>query len=311
MDTFNMPESTQDGLTWERIVSATKPVAVIHSLSGDAQVAERAKAWVNWAARRFPGSSALQTLSRASFHEALQIWSDQFAKAEGPEPEADRSLPVRRDFLPSSGFFRAHHQLLCTEDSVRRRFEKIRAVFSPAAKILIVGDDDQLSPLLVSQGFTNVTVIDIDERLIRDLAQVQGLRARVHDLTQDPQPELIDDYELIVMDPPYSAEGIQMFWQGAWRLVRANARPRFHLYCASVCLTRDGVRQAAQQLQDRGYRLAEFVPGLCRYPYSPLTHAGFRAFFAAAAVAFGRPRFLTGPTLIPKAVSSDLWVLEG
>lgn len=311
MDTFNMRETPPDELTWERLVLHTPVNPSIAKLKDDPRLGPRAKAWLDWAARRFPNSSALQTLSRASFEEALQIWSDQWHKAERPEGTADRSLPVHRDFLPSSGFFRAHHQLLCTEDSVRRRFEKIRAGFSKNAKILIVGDDDQLSPLLVSQGFLNVTVIDIDERLIRGLSQIAGLRARVHDLTRPPGPELIKAYDLIVMDPPYSAEGIEMFWRGAWALVEKAARPRFHLYCASVCLTREGVRQTSQLLQGQGYRLTEFVPGLCRYPYSPLTNVGFRAFFAAAAVAFGRADYLAGPSLIPKAVSSDLWVLEG
>lgn len=273
------------------------------------RIGERAKKWIATCSRVFPHSVALRVLNDSNFDDILAIWSDQVAKTRNPE--APPSEAVARTFSANGVLGRPHHQLICTESGLLAKFARIDGHFAKDTKILLVGDDDQLLPLLVEAGYTQVSALDIDADLVRSLQERCGDRARVrvHDLNNSAPAEWIDDYALIVMDPPYSVDGADLFLRGALQFAAPRSQPKIQMYCASAGLTRDGIAELTRRISAQGYRLARFESGVCRYPYPKTTRYLFIGLYAAAAVAFRFPKGFNA-SLIPPAICSDLWHLE-
>lgn len=303
---MEVPDSTRRlEMSWENVLLHSSRIPLIDSLRRDEAFGRHVKAWVAFCARAFPNSVTFATLHRMPFPEILDIWSDQSGK--------DREDTVEGMWRPFRArvLFRPHHQLLCTPTGVLAKFKAIQRDFALDARILLIGDDDQLSLALARAGFLNVTVVDIDARLVKALERAMGkmIRIRVHDLNNRPAPDLIDDYALIVMDPPYSIEGIRLFMDGARRLSRAHSSPQIHLYCATACLGREGFREFLRMIADAGRVVSSFEGGVCRYPYSRLARAGFTLLYAAVTVLFGRRHLFDG-SLIPRHISSDRWKIR-
>lgn len=296
-------------LEWDELLRKGRgaELPAIDGLKGNSRVEAVSKSWVAAWARRFPDSVVFQTLSAAPFDEILGLWADQVGKDLRREESA---VGFERPF--KAGLLRRHHQLLCTPASLVRRFERVRAECGPKDKILLVGDDDQLSLLLAREGYRNVTVIDIDAALI-DRLREHGrgrLRAAVHDLNEPAPENLRDDYDLIVMDPPYSVSGIDLFLEGALTFMSSSRRPRVHLYVASVCLLRAGLAEVQNGFFRRGFAVEEVVPGLCGYPYPRVARWAFQGLYALVALRLGMFREFFVPAMIPKTISSDLWILH-
>lgn len=312
MEVSRFEETGPRLLSWEEMLQrAGEPIEFACALRREKTIGARVESWLGFWVKAFPSAVVFRTLHSAGYAQILQIWSDQVLKAKRPFQAVSENLVPRPYRAPS--FLRRHHQLLCDPASVVAKFERIQAVCGLDDQILLVGDDDQVSPLLAGAGYRNVTVIDIDERLVKVLAESSGgsLRARVHDLNGSPAPELLGEYSLIVMDPPYSLEGIRLFLDGALKFMKGSTRPKLHLYCASVCLGREGVVELQQELHRRGFGLREFHPGICRYPYPRVLRWGFIALYAAAAWRLGVYQRFFRASLIPDVVSSDLWEAEG
>lgn len=294
----------------EDVFDATTEVPQIDALRDDAHVAARIQRCISTLARCFPHSTGLHTLAQASFEELLGLWADQQVKSR--REEAPVALPVPRRFAARGLLHRAHHQLLCSEASLLAKRARIQAGFGRQASILLVGDDDQLAPQLVAAGYTGVSALDIDPDVVASLQRSCGehARVRVHDITRPPPADWIGHYDLIVMDPPYSVEGIMMFAEGALRFCAPGARPRVQLYCASSCLTRDGIAALRRRLDALGYVLERFEPGVCKYPYPWTTRLLGRVALAVVARLSGASRAGVTAALLPRHVGSDLWELR-
>lgn len=279
-------------------------------LQDDRAVAARIMRMLRFWANALPDAEGVRLVSQASFPELLTIWMDQLAHSRRAEKTVELLAP--RSTIPDGRLFRQYHQLLCTEAGLMAKLANITCRFDTNAKILLVGDDDQLSLQLVEAGFTGVSAIDIDSTLVEHLQHRVAGRARimVHDLTKPAPERLRDNYDLIVLDPAYSPDAIQMFVDGALGFSRGTRRPALQLYCATACLTKAGVDIVQQRFRDCGYQLTSFQPGVCKYPYPWLTRTLWTVAFQVTALVSGAWRHGVGTDLLPRHVTSDLWTFE-
>lgn len=89
-------------------------------------------------------------------------------------------------------------------------------------KILFLGDDDATSLLISATNLSNnITVIDIDERILNYLTEncklLEGKKISViyHDLRKPLPDKLRSTYDIVFTDPPYTYSGGKLFFQRA------------------------------------------------------------------------------------------------
>lgn len=103
-------------------------------------------------------------------------------------------------------------QLPCEPASAQARLLAMRPYFQSGQRCLLLGDDDLLSLYLQEEGL-DLTVLDIDARLLEFLKQ-HGYRGRL--LEQDLRHALPrDKYDLVITDPPWAHQGMQTFLNAA------------------------------------------------------------------------------------------------
>jgi predicted methyltransferase len=103
-------------------------------------------------------------------------------------------------------------------------------------RILFLGDDDFVSLLIARTGKAQqITVIDIDNEVlqrIKEIADKQKLSLQTvkHDLRKLLPQELIDKFDVVFTDPPYTANGVALFVSRAIEaLDKINLTARIYL----------------------------------------------------------------------------------
>ena len=149
-------------------------------------------------------------------------------------------------------------QLPCEPASAQARLQAMRPYLRAGQRCLLLGDDDLLSLYLNDQDL-DLTVIDIDERLLDFLAK-QGYRGRLQHL--DLRQRLPDDrYDIVVSDPPWAHQGMHNFLNAALGALQPGGL--LFLSTQPVMLENRGLFEAKlAQL-----RLEKSWPHLNRYPY--------------------------------------------
>jgi len=177
------------------------------------------------------------------------------------EPVADDSTALNRAFA----------QLPCTKSTADSRVAMAKQICQPGDPILLLGDDDMVSIALAKAGFTNIKAVDIDTSVIAAIA-ARARRERLpialfhHDLSDEPNAELIGNHKLIFMDPAYSVEGISLFMTGALKMLSPGAKPHIFLSVHLMSLGEDGIEWLRSYLEDCQFDLIEVRPGFNAYP---------------------------------------------
>ncbi|WP_307163385.1 GNAT family N-acetyltransferase [Streptomyces rishiriensis] len=112
----------------------------------------------------------------------------------------------------------------CTaETKVRRVLALLTAGALPGGSLLLIGDDDLISLAVAVVGdvlggpiVEQVTVVDISAEILDYIRKVSaGLGTRVetvqHDLRLPLPAELLEQHDVAMTDPPYTAEGARLF----------------------------------------------------------------------------------------------------
>lgn len=96
-------------------------------------------------------------------------------------------------------------------------------------KLIFFGDDDATSILV---GLTNladqITVIDIDKEVLNFLSNVSSLNSIKnigflhHDLREPLPSNLLNSYDVVIMDPPYTNQGLRLFLKRAKQVLRTK-----------------------------------------------------------------------------------------
>ena len=209
---------------------------------------------------------------------------------------------------------RRYNQLPCTLDTVRYRVEEIRRHAAADDPILVLGDDDLLSVALARAGFSDVTALDIDPRVIsqiRQLAGREGLRvqAQVYDLRAAPPPRRQrQQYKLVFFDPVNTSDGVRSFLETA---VAATSRPDAVIFANLhlISLFPRGLRALDAALRHHGLEVQAFHPAVSAYPTSALAQLASRALAASTGLLLGDLPALTGPALSIRYFVADGLVL--
>ena len=142
-------------------------------------------------------------------------------------------------------------------------------------KILFLGDDDATS---LAVGFLNlaeeITVIDIDPNVIKFLSEeantlsLKNYNVLAHDLREPSPASVLNCYDVVVMDPPYTNEGLRLFLKRAKQMLRTsiNIEGKEHKVIGKKCLLCFGNKppKEMQKIQlsilDHGFVIKEMIP---------------------------------------------------
>ena len=142
-------------------------------------------------------------------------------------------------------------------------------------KILFLGDDDATSLIIgLLDLVEEITVIDIDSHIIDFLSQkahdlsINNYNVVSHDL-RDPLPSnIINKYDLVITDPPYTNEGLRLFLKRAQQALRTKIYidKIQHNVIGKKCLLSFGNKPPDELLQiqlsilDHGFIINEMIP---------------------------------------------------
>jgi hypothetical protein len=189
----------------------------------------------------------------------------------------DESLPPESAPLSDRAgarIFRPYSQMPCTRATTARRVAYAQALVGRDAPVLLLGDDDLVSVELAANGFSDVTAVDIDRKVLAEIARMTRasvgnaapVKLRCHDLAQPPAADLVRDYALVFFDPPYSVAGVQLFLNAALAMSRARSGTLFFLSVHLMSLFPHGLGELKSLLQGVGVEIVEFHQGFNAYP---------------------------------------------
>jgi len=142
-------------------------------------------------------------------------------------------------------------------------------------KILFLGDDDATS---LAVGLLNlaeeISVLDIDPDVISFLSEgantlsLKNYNVLTHDLRESSPASVLNNYDVVVMDPPYTNEGLRLFLKRAKQVLRTsiNIEGEEHKVIGKKCLLCFGNKppKEMQNIQlsilDHGFIIKEMIP---------------------------------------------------
>ncbi len=250
------------------------------------------------------GDPGYLRFARASWEELVDLLRDQVARNEALESRGLADEPV----FAVAGMLelgRRHNQLPCTRENLGERADWVERLCERRLPVLLVGDDDRLGLELARRGFSDLTVIDIDEPLLRSLenqAEAEGLRIRFehHDLSQPPPARLVRDYSLVTMDPICTPAGVRLFVSGGMAFVRPGHPCRVLVCTHLLSQLRDGLSQLPGLLESHRLELEELRPGFAVYPSPPASIVLLKAIISLVDRGLSRqvPRFFVSDAMV-------------
>ncbi|MFX0000358.1 MAG: adenosylmethionine decarboxylase [Candidatus Hodarchaeota archaeon] len=147
-------------------------------------------------------------------------------------------------------------------------------------RIIFLGDDDNIS---LSVGLTRlakeITVLDIDKRILDYISEkaeeysLQNFNIIRHDLRESCAKEIMNKYDVVVMDPPYTIQGLRLFLKRASQVLKSSIQINSKIYpiIGKKCLLSFGNKPPIemQKLQlsilDHGFIIKQMIPDFNRY----------------------------------------------
>jgi hypothetical protein len=225
-------------------------------------------------ARALPGGDDLRRIVEASDADLSAFLVDQICGQICGDASADGE-----DEGPASLMFKRHNQLPCTAATLRRRVEAVRRYAGLKSPILIVGDDDLQSLALAGEGFTDITVVEIDDAVTREIAT--AARAHPGAITVIREDigrigSLGRSFAAILMDPPVNIDGARAFLDGA---VRAAGSGETTLFLNTHLLSYGevGYGDLLAMLEGHGFEALELRRAFSRYAIPRLPRIALNA----------------------------------
>ncbi len=147
-------------------------------------------------------------------------------------------------------------------------------------RIIFLGDDDFIS---LSVGLTQlakeITVLDIDNRVLDYISKsveelsINNFNVISHDLRESCPNDIINKYDVVVMDPPYTNEGVRLFLKRASQILKSNIsiNGKNHSITGKKCILSFGNKppEEMQKMQfsilDHGFIISEMIPDFNHY----------------------------------------------
>ncbi|MHA1669568.1 MAG: adenosylmethionine decarboxylase [Promethearchaeota archaeon] len=142
-------------------------------------------------------------------------------------------------------------------------------------EIIFLGDDDATS---LAVGLLNlaegITVIDTDENILEFLSEkantlsLKNFRVIAHDLREPCPIDILNRFDVVVMDPPYTNDGLRLFLKRAKQILRTEIEieDKKHNIIGKKCLLCFGnkppevMKQIQLSILDHGFIIKEMIP---------------------------------------------------
>lgn len=222
-------------------------------------------------ARALPAGADLRRVVSASDADLSAFLVDQIcrnADATGEDEEGSAGL-----------MFRPHNQLPCTAATLRRRVEAVRSYVGLESPVLIVGDDDLQSLALAAKGFSDITVVEIDEAVTREIATAAQAHAGAIAVIREDIGRigpLSRSFAAILMDPPVNLDGARAFLDGAMRAAGPGETTLF-LNTHLLSYGEAGYGELLEVLGRHGFRALELRRAFSRYAIPRLPRTAVNA----------------------------------
>ena len=163
---------------------------------------------------------------------------------------------------------------------LKRTFYLLKRGEIEGRKIIFLGDDDATSIAVALTGLAKeITVLDVDERILDFLSKVALDKSLInfniihHDLRNPCPKEIQNNYDLVVMDPPYTNEGLRLFLKRAREVLKSNITIKGKLYpvIGKKCFLCFGNKPPEETLKvqlsilDHGFIVKEMLPNFNHY----------------------------------------------
>ena len=147
-------------------------------------------------------------------------------------------------------------------------------------KLIFLGDDDATSILV---GLTyladQITVIDIDDKVLDYLSDVAQLNSinnidfLKHDLREPLPSNYLNSYDVVIMDPPYTNQGLRLFLKRAKQVLRTSIQIEKKQFTSigKKCILCFGnkppkeMQKIQMSILDHGFVIKEMLPDFNRY----------------------------------------------
>jgi len=147
-------------------------------------------------------------------------------------------------------------------------------------RIIFLGDDDNISLAVgLTQLAKEITVLDIDKRVLDYISEqvdeysLQNINVICHDLREPCPKEITNKYDVVVMDPPYTIQGLRLFLKRASQVLKSNIDVNGKIYpiIGKKCFLSFGNKPPVemQKLQlsilDHGFIIKQMIPDFNHY----------------------------------------------
>ncbi|NHJ22539.1 MAG: adenosylmethionine decarboxylase [Candidatus Lokiarchaeota archaeon] len=158
---------------------------------------------------------------------------------------------------------------------INRVFYLLKKGSIEGKKMIFLGDDDATS---IAVGLLDlaekITVIDIDPNIIDFLSKtasrlsLKNFNVIPFDLREACPKDVVNEYDIVIMDPPYTNEGLRLFLKRARQVLRTSIKidGGWHDVIGKKCLLCFGNKPPKEMLQlqlsilDHGFTINEMIP---------------------------------------------------
>jgi S-adenosylmethionine decarboxylase proenzyme len=178
---------------------------------------------------------------------------------------------------PNYSFDQAHARIATVVD---RTLYLVKKGEIEGRKLIFLGDDDATSILVgLTELADEITVIDIDKNVIEYLSDVAHLNSIdninfiLHDLRKPFPTEHLNRYDVAIMDPPYTNQGLRLFLRRSKEALKTSIQieNNEYLLTGKKCILCFGNKppKELQQIQlsilDQGFVIKEMIPDFNHY----------------------------------------------
>ena len=142
-------------------------------------------------------------------------------------------------------------------------------------KIIFLGDDDATSLAVglldLAEG---ITVLDTDKNILNFLSEsakslsIKNFRVIFHDLRESSPTNILNQFDVVVMDPPYTNDGLRLFLKRAKQVLKTSIviEGNIHSVLGKKCLLCFGnkppeeMKHIQLSILDHGFIIKEMIP---------------------------------------------------
>lgn len=184
----------------------------------------------------------------------------------------EKLLSIRRKFPLDPK--RQYDQFFATEET---SVSKVLVMKDKGAikskKIVLLGDDDFVSIVLglMNETYEEILVLDVDGEILNTIEAIckeysfPRIRTEKYDARQEPRPELLGKYDTVVIDPPYTSNGVKIFLDRALALLKPGLGKKIFLYYGNSFKSPEKFLEVQEAINKRNLLIKDKIENFARY----------------------------------------------